>query len=113
MQIIYLVHGLDPRVTRDRPFDQHLAGLEQLIPISSAQVTLEHQREAAPAFCVSVRIAVAGPDIHAAARDYTLEAAIIKVAKRLEEQMEQRRARRRVRVKSREHCRTAYSYRSR
>ena len=78
--------------------------LDRLIPISSAQVVLEHQRNTAPAFCASVDLAVPGPDIHAAARDHTLEAAVLKVARRLEEQIEARKNRQQLRLKSRQQC---------
>jgi ribosome-associated translation inhibitor RaiA len=73
--------------------DQHLEHLDRLIPISLAQVVLEHQRNATPAFSASVDLTVPGPDIHAAARDHTLEAAVLKVGRRLEEQIESRKSR--------------------
>ena len=104
MRIQYQLRGLNPRAVTDRPLDRHLEHLDRLIPISSAQVVLEHQRNAAPAFCASVELAVPGPDIHAAARDHTLEAAVLKVARRLEEQIEARKNRRALRLKDRPQC---------
>ena len=104
MKIQYRLRGLSPRAVTDRPMDQHLEHLHRLIPISSAQVVLEHQRNAAPAFSASVDLAVPGPDIHAAARDHTLEAAVLKVARRLEEQIEARKNRQDLRLKDRPQC---------
>jgi ribosome-associated translation inhibitor RaiA len=105
MRIQYQLRGLNPRAVTDRPLDQHLEYLDRLIAISSAQVVLEHQRHAAPPFCASVELAVPGPDIHAAARDHTLEAAVLKVVRRLEDQIEARKNRQQLRRKGREQCR--------
>jgi ribosome-associated translation inhibitor RaiA len=101
MKIEYQLRGLNPRAATGRPLDQHLERLDRLLPITSAQVVLEHQRNAAPAFSASVDLAVPGPDIHAAARDHTLEAAVLKVARRLEEQIEARKNRQDLRLKDR------------
>lgn len=105
MNIQYQLRGLPPRSVAERPLDGALEALEQSIPISSARVLLEHQPNAAPAFCVSVELAVPGPDIHAAARDHTLEAAILKAIRRLEEQILGRQSRQQRRPKHREPCR--------
>ena len=113
MKIQYQSLGLGPRAVSHRPLDPHLERLDCLIPISTAQVVLEHQRNATPAFCVSVDLAVPGPDIHAAARDHTLEAAVLKVARRLEEKIEERKNRQQLRLKSRETCRAVSSQWSR
>ena len=109
MKIQYKLRGLNPRAVTDRPMDGHLEHLDLLIPISLAQVVLEHQRDEAPAFGASVDLAVPGPDIHAAARDHTLEAAVLKVARRLEEQIEARQKRQQLRLKRRENCRVVSS----
>jgi len=109
MKIQYHLRGLKPRAMIDRPMDQHLERLDRLIPISSAQVVLEHQRNAAPAFSAAVDLAVPGPDIHAAARDHTLAAVVLKVARRLEEQIEARKSRQQLRLKGREECRRVQS----
>jgi nucleotide-binding universal stress UspA family protein/ribosome-associated translation inhibitor RaiA len=109
MKIQYLLRGLPPRVVTDRPLDPHLERLDRLIAIDSAQVMLEHQPNAAPAFCASVDLAVPGPDIHAAARDHTLEAAVLKVARRLEDQIESRKNRQQLRLKRRENSRAVAS----
>ncbi len=105
MKIQYKLHGLNTRAITERPLDRELEKLDLLIPISSAQVVLEHEREATPAFCASVDLAVPGPDVHAAARDHTLQAAMLKVVRRLEEQIEERKTRQHLRLKRREHCR--------
>ena len=113
MQIQYQLRGLNPRTVTDRPLDQHLDHLDDLIPISLAHVVLEHQPHAAPAFCASVDLAVPGPDIHAAARDHTLEAAVLKVARRLADQIEARKNRQQLRRKRREPRRAVASQWSR
>jgi len=105
MEIQYQLRGLNPRAVTDRPMDQQLERLERLIPISLARVVLELQSNATPAFCASVDLAVPGPDIHAAGRDHTLQAAILKVVQRLEEQIVERQRRQQGRLKRREHCR--------
>jgi ribosome-associated translation inhibitor RaiA len=109
MIIQYQWRGLNLRAATDRPMDQRLEHLDRLIPISLAQVLLEHQPDTAPPFCASVELAVPGPDIHAAARDHTLEAALLKVGRRLEEQIEDRKNRQQLRLKGRESCRRVHS----
>lgn len=105
MKIEYQLRGLNPRTIGDRPLDRHLELLDRFIPISTAQVVLEHQRNATPAFSASVELAVPGPDIHAAARDHTLEAVLLKVARRLEEKIGERKTRQKLRLKGRGSCR--------
>jgi ribosome-associated translation inhibitor RaiA len=105
MKIQYQLRGLNPRAVSDRPLDHHLEHLDRLIPISTAQVVLEHQRNTTPAFSASVDLAVPGPDIHAAARDHTLEAVLLKVTRRLEEKIEERKTRQQIRLKDRGQCR--------
>jgi ribosome-associated translation inhibitor RaiA len=112
MQIQYQLRGLNHRTVTDRTLDRHLDHLDALIPISLAQVVLEHQPHAAPAFCASVDLAVPGPDIHAAARDHTLEAALLKVARRLADQVAARKNRQQLRRKRREPSRVAAGQRS-
>lgn len=105
MKIQYQVLGMNSHAARNRPLDRHLRHLNDLIRISSAMVRLEHHRDTTPAFCALVHLAVPGPDVHAAARDHTLDAVILKVVRRLEEQIESRKNRRQHRLKRREHCR--------
>jgi ribosome-associated translation inhibitor RaiA len=113
MKIQYQLRGQNPRAATDRPMDQHLEHLDRFIAISSAHVVLEHQRNAAPAFSAWVDLAVPGPDIHAAARDHTLDAVVLKVARRLEEQIQARKHRQQVRLKGAENCRAVSSQWSR
>jgi ribosome-associated translation inhibitor RaiA len=105
MKIQYQVLGMNSHAASHRPMDGHLRHLNDLIPINSATVRLEHHRETTPAFCALVHLAVPGTDIHAAARDHTLQAVILKVVRRLEEQIEGRKNRQQRRLKRREHCR--------
>ena len=105
MIVHYQQRGLKPRAMTDRPLDQHLEYLDQIIPISLAEVVLERQWHAAPAFSAAVELAVPGPDIHAAARDHTLEAVVLKVAQRLEEQVKARKNRQQLRLKEGTPCR--------
>ena len=62
--------------------------------IASARVTLERRHEATPAFRVLTLLEVPGPDVHAEARDHTLQAALLKVVRDLERQIRSRRSRR-------------------
>jgi ribosome-associated translation inhibitor RaiA len=71
-----------------------------LIAVSTAAVVIERQRERAPAFRAFVHLAVPGPDIHAEAREYTLEAVWLKVIAALRKQVEQRECRRKARLRS-------------
>ncbi len=113
MEIEYKSRGLNARAVADRPMDRHIERLGRLLPISSAEVVLEYQQNAAPAFSAFVDLAVPGPDIHAAARDHTLEAAVLKVARRLEEQIEARKNRQQHRLKGPETRRAVSSQWSR
>jgi len=105
MQIQYQLHGLDQHAVTERLIEQHLKQMDQIIPISTALVVLEHQPNASPPFCASVEMAVPGTDIHAAARDHTLQAVVLKVVRRLEDQVEARKHHQEPRLKRREHPR--------
>jgi ribosome-associated translation inhibitor RaiA len=78
----------------------HLAQLQRLVFINSAVVVLERAYNGGPAFAARVYLAVPGPDIHAEARDYTLQAAWRKVCESLEQQIERRKTSQVARVKS-------------
>jgi ribosome-associated translation inhibitor RaiA len=93
MKIQFHVRGLNVNASLRHRLERGLEGLEELISISDAAVVLEHERNNAPAFRVFVLLAVPGPDLHAEARDHTLEAAWLKVTRRLREQIELRRCR--------------------
>lgn len=100
--------------------EEQLKHLHSLTAITAAEVVLEHQREAKPAFRVQVRLEVPGPGLHvkatrhtrqaalllhgpalhAEARDNTLEAALLKATQNLEHQIQARQLRRLERGKS-------------
>jgi ribosome-associated translation inhibitor RaiA len=105
MQIQYQLRGLDQHAVTERLFEQRLKQLDQIILISTALVVLEHQPNASPPFSASVEMAVPGPDIHAAARDHTLEAVVLKVVRRLEDQVGARKSHQELRSKRWEHSR--------
>ena len=100
MKIQFRIRGLNANASLRVWLEQQLERLHRLIPVSTAEVVLEHQREATPAFRAHVLLAVPGPDIHAAARDHTLEAAWLKVTKNLRKQIERRKARKEAKLKS-------------
>ena len=100
MKIQFRIRGLNANASLRRWLEQQLERLQSLITVSSAEVVLEHQRDAAPAFGAHVHLAVPGPDIHATARDHTVQAAWLKVFKNLKGQIERRKARQRARLKS-------------
>jgi ribosome-associated translation inhibitor RaiA len=91
--------GLDSLVA------DNLRALHNMVPISTAKVVLERQHAAAPAFCASAHLAVPGPDIHATARDHTLQAAWRKLVGNLKKQFQRRMAHHQFRLKGREQCR--------
>jgi len=86
-----------------------LRALQASLPISTARVVLEQQRDAAPAFRASAYLAVPGPDIHAEARDHTLLAAWRKLAVNLKQQFQHRARRHELQLKGRRQCRTVAS----
>ncbi len=67
--------------------------LDSLAAILSARITLERQREVTPGFRVFAALEVPGPDFHAEARDYTIQAALLKVIDNLRRQMQSRKNR--------------------
>jgi ribosome-associated translation inhibitor RaiA len=99
---------------------EQLNQLHKLTTITSADVVLEHQPEAKPAFRVQVRLEVPGPGahandtrrkrealallhgtaLHAMASDNTLEAALLKTTRALDLQIQARQLRRLERGKS-------------
>jgi len=111
---------LNAQATWHRQVEEQLKHLHSLTAITAAEVVLEHQREARPAFRVQVRLEVPGPGLrakatrhtrdaallihgpalHAEARDNTLEAALLKATKDLEHQIKAGQLRRLERGKS-------------
>jgi len=112
--------SLNAQATWHRQVEEQLKHLHSLTAITAAEVVLEHQREAKPAFRVQVRLEVPGPGMHARAtrhtrqasllihgpalraeaRDNTLEAALLKATRDLEHQVQTRQLRRLERGKS-------------
>jgi len=100
MKIQFQIRGLNANASLRTWLGQQLERLQKLIPVSTAEVVLEQQRDHAPAFQARVHLAVSGPDIHAVARDHTLEAVWLKVTSKLRKQIEHRKTRRKLRPKS-------------
>lgn len=112
--------GLNAQATWHRQMEKQLEHLQSLMAITSADVVLEHQREATPAFRVQVRLEIPGPGVHAGAtrharqgallihgpalhaeaRDHTMEAALLKATLDLGHQVHARQLRRQERGKS-------------
>lgn len=112
--------SLNAQATWHRQVETQLKHLHSLAAINAAEVVLEHQREAKPAFRVQVRLEVPGPGphakatrhtrdakrllhgpaLHAEARDNTLEGALLKATQDLEHQVQARELRRLERGKS-------------
>ena len=108
MKIQFRIRGLNASASLRTWLEKQLERLHNLIPVSTANVVLEREQDSAPAFRAHVHLAVPGPDIHAAARDHTLEAVWLKVAKNLRQQIERRKTRQQLRLKShRQHPLTA------
>ena len=93
MKIILRYHGLNARAFWRGLVEAQLKRLQDLVAIASAQVTLEWQHEVKPAYRVLALLEVPGPDFHAEARDYTLQAALLKVVRNLERQIRARKSR--------------------
>ena len=112
--------SLNAQATWHHQVEEQLQHLHTLTPITAAEVVLEHQRAAKPAFRVQVCLEVPGPGVHAKstrhtreaallihgpalhaeARGNTLEAALLKATRDLEHQVLARRLRRLERGKS-------------
>jgi len=99
MKIQFHIRGLSVKAGLRRWLEQPLERLESLISVAAAAVVLEHRRDGAPAFRAFVSLVVPGPDIHAEARDHTLEAAWLKVTAALRKQIEKRKAHQQPRLK--------------
>ena len=100
MKILLRYCGLNARAVWRGLVESQIKKLQGLAAIASARVTLEKQREFAPAFRVQAQLEVPGPDFHAEARDHTLQAALLKVARDLERQIRSRKSRRANRRKT-------------
>lgn len=100
MNIILRYHGLNARAFWQGLVEAQLKRLQDLVAIASARVTLERLHEVKPAFRVLTQLEVPGPDFHAEASDYTLQAALLKVVKELERQIRARKSRQLVKWKT-------------
>jgi ribosome-associated translation inhibitor RaiA len=100
MNIQFHVRGLNDNSDLRRRLLQPLASLQRLTAISAVAVVLEHRRDQPPPFRAFVLLAVPGPDIHAEARDHTLEAAWLKATTDLRKQIERRKNRQLTQPKS-------------
>lgn len=83
--------GLNPHTIWRGLVETQIGKLQDLASIVSARITLERQRQVKPEFRVFATVAVPGPDFHAEARDYTLQAALLKVIHNLRRQMQARK----------------------
>lgn len=93
MNLILRYRGLNARAFWHGLVEAQVNKLKDLIAIASAQVTLERRHEVKPAFRVLALLEVPGPDFHAEASGYTLQAALLKVAQSLERQIRARKSR--------------------
>ncbi|MDR3459866.1 MAG: HPF/RaiA family ribosome-associated protein [Verrucomicrobiae bacterium] len=93
--------GLHSNHRLEQLIGQSLEALRRLLPISTAHVVLEQQRDGSPAYRVRAHLAVPGPDVHAEATDHTLPAAWRKLAQKLSHQFQRRKARQQSRFKDR------------
>lgn len=109
MKIQFHMLGLNLNASLRHWLEQPLERLQSLISVSAAAVVLEQRRDDTPAFRAFVSLAVPGPDIHAEARDHTLEAAWLKVITALRQQIERRKMRQETRLKSDRPLRAAVS----
>ena len=100
MRIQFHIRGLNISSRVRNHLRKPLERLQSRIPITTAAVVLEHTWNAAPAFRAFVLLAVPGPDIHAEAREHTLEAVWLKATASLRKQIEHRKARQLARIKS-------------
>jgi len=100
MRIQFHIRGLNISSRFRNHLRKPLERLQSRIPITNAAVVLEHTWNAAPAFRAFVLLAVPGPDIHAEAREHTLEAVWLKATASLRKQIEHRKARQLARFKS-------------
>ena len=107
MKIQFRIRGLNANASLRTWLEQQIQRLHRLIPVSTAEVVLEHQRDVAPGFRALVHLAVPGPDIHAAARDHTFQAAWIKVMNNLTKQIDRRQTKQQVRHKTNQQFPTA------
>lgn len=82
---------LQPDATLDTSIRQKLSKLGTLIRIEAAEVTLERNAEASPAFSAKVHLVIPGPDLVAEEKDHTPLATLNKVIAKLSRQIRHRK----------------------
>ena len=105
MKIQFHIRALKENAGLRQRLQQSLEQLAARISISAAAVVLERESNQAPAFRAYALLAVPGPDIHAEARDHTLEAVWLKVTTALRKQIWDRKSRQETRMKADRHVR--------
>lgn len=100
MKTQFLIRGLNVNADSRRWLEQSLGLLQKIVSISDAAIVLERRRDDTPPFRAYVSLAVPGPDIHAEARDHTLEAVWLKVTSSLRKQIAQRKSRQHARAEA-------------
>ena len=90
-KISLLYRGLNPRALWQSLVEAHINKLQHLASIVAARITLERQPQSDRAFRVMAVLEVPGPDFHAEASEFTLRAALTKVASNLRRQMQARK----------------------
>jgi ribosome-associated translation inhibitor RaiA len=101
MNLILRYRGLNARAFWQGLVEAQVKKLKDLVAIASARVTLERRHETKPAFHVMAHLEVPGPDFHAEASGYTLQAAWLKVVQNLERQIRTRKERQRWKTNAR------------
>jgi ribosome-associated translation inhibitor RaiA len=100
MNVILRYRGLNARSFWQGLVEAQVNKLKLLAAIASARITLERRHEVKPAFRVLALLEVPGPDFHAEASGYTLQAALLKAVKLLERQIRARNSRQASKSKS-------------
>jgi ribosome-associated translation inhibitor RaiA len=103
MRVEFHILGLKADNQLHHQLASDLQHLNDLIPITCADISLARQHDSTPPFQAAVLLGVPGPDIHAAARDHTWPAAWLKVVARLREQIEARQNRQQARQRGPRH----------
>src|SRR5215510_8664790 len=93
MNISLQYRGLNPRPKWQRLIESQVKKLQHLAAIASARVTLEQERQGKRMFRLFAILEVPGPDFHAEATDYTVQAALLKVLQNLRRQIQSRKER--------------------
>ncbi len=99
MNIQFQIRELKDNNRLRRQLAADLEDLNRLIAVTAARVALQRQAGITPPCQAVVMLAVPGPHIHAAARDYTWPATWRKVVTRLREQINERRRRQKAPAK--------------